>query len=290
MNTSLDHLSPGQRQLLKKAVAIIVKAVRPEKIILFGVYNSSGDGMNDYSELLQTLPSYPGAFDLLIVTREDERRSDYELQDIIENRCRSAVAVTALVHDIVYVNRRVKEGQYFFSMAVLEGTLLFDACQTPLACAFLPNWEAVREMAQRDFERWNRQAGDFFQSAEFIREKRGWNTAAFFLHQAAEQCYQAILLAFMGYKPTTHNLDKLRRYTNRFSVELAMLFQRDNEEEEGLFRLLSSGYVSARYKEEFIISEEEVGLLTERVRRLLDIARRVCTNHFISLGRKAAGG
>ncbi len=34
--------------------------------------------------------------------------------------------------------------------------------------------------------------------------------ALFMLHQAAEQMYQAILLAFMGYKPTTHNLDKLQ--------------------------------------------------------------------------------
>jgi HEPN domain-containing protein len=200
------------------------------------------------------------------------------------------VAVTALVHDIAYVNRRLKEGQYFFSMVMLEGTLLFDARRVSLAKAFLPNLEEVRYLAEKDFERWNRQARDFFHSAEFIKGKRGWNTAAFLLHQAAEQCYQAILLAFTGYKPTTHNLDKLRRYTNRFSVELALLFPRDNEEEEDLFRLLSSGYVSARYKEEFIISEEEVEILTERIRRLLDIAERVCLNHFISLGKKATGG
>jgi HEPN domain-containing protein len=110
------------------------------------------------------------------------------------------------------------------------------------------------------------------------------------LHQAAEQCYQAILLAFMGYKPTTHNIDKLRRYTNRFSLELALLFPRDSPAEEELFRLLSAGYVDARYKEEFAISEEQVELLTERVRRLLDIAKRVCGNHFTCLRKRAAAG
>ncbi|HLZ87501.1 MAG TPA: HEPN domain-containing protein [Puia sp.] len=285
MNTSLDHLSAGQRQQLQKAVHIIVRAVHPEKIILFGVYGAAGG-----AGLISTLPPALGAFDLLIVTREEDRRSDYELQDIIESRCREEVAVTALVHDITYVNKRVKERQYFFSMVVLEGTLLFDAGRIPLAEAFVPNLEEVRYLAEKDFERWNRQARDFFRSAEFIRGKRGWNTATFLLHQSAEQCYQAILLAFTGYKPTTHNLDKLRRYTNRFSVELALLFPLDNEDEEDLFRQLSSGYVSARYKEEFIISEDEVEVLMERIRRLLDIAERVCSNHFTSLSKRATGG
>ena len=276
-NISLEHLPSGQRGLLERVVPIIVRAVQPEKIFLCG-------------GLVPTLPPLLAAFDLLIITRDGERRSDYELQDIIESRCREVAAVTALVHDIAYVNKKLEERQYFFSTVLREGTLLFDTRRTPLAEAGVPDWEEVRIMAEKDFDRWAGQARDFFDSAEFIRGKRSWNTAAFFLHQAAEQCYQAILLAFMGYKPTTHNLDKLRRYTNRFSVELALLFPLDNEEEEDLFRLLSAGYVSARYKEEFIITEREVGLLIERIRRLLDIAERVCFNHFISLGKRAGGG
>ena len=99
--------------------------------------------------------------------------------------------------------------------------------------------------------------------------------AAFLLHQAAEHIYQAILLAFTGYKPTTHNLDKLRRYTNRFSVELAQVFPRDNPEEDELFRRLLSGYVDARYKEEFSISEVEISQLLERIGRLIGIAEKV---------------
>ncbi|HVU96600.1 MAG TPA: HEPN domain-containing protein [Puia sp.] len=276
-NTSLHRFSPKQRHLLERLVPMIVRAVHVEKIVLYGGSDPA-------------LPPSLVSFDLLIITREDERRSDYELQDIIENRCRETAAVTALVHDIAYVNKKLQERQYFFSTVLREGTLLYDARRTPLADAGIPDWEEVRMMAEKDFDRWTRVARDFFHSAEFIRGRRSWNTATFFLHQAAEQCYQAILLTFMGYKPTTHNLDKLRRYTNRFSVELALLFPLDNEEEEDLFRLLSSGYVSARYKEEFIITEREVSILTERIRRLLDIAERVCCNHFINLGKRAAKG
>src|ERR1700761_6317809 len=108
MNTSLKHLSATQQDALQRIKRIIVRAIQPEKIILFGIYASPvGEGG------VLTAVSM-GAYDLLIITREGDRRSDYELQDIIENRCREEAPVTALVHDIGYVNRRLSEGQYFF--------------------------------------------------------------------------------------------------------------------------------------------------------------------------------
>jgi len=146
----------------------------------------------------------------------------------------------------------------------------------------------VRLTAERDFDRWRRQAWAFFRSAEFNIGREEWKIAIFLLHQSAEHMYQAILLAFTGYKPTTHNLDKLRRYTNRFSIELALLFPRNTGEEDRLFRLLLSGYVDARYKEDFFVTAAEAGLLTERVGKLLEIAERVCRNRLLSLEKKVA--
>ncbi len=77
-------------------------------------------------------------------------------------------------------------------------------------------WHRCAGLAGRDYERWGDQARAFYRSAEFNRNEKQWRIATFLLHQAAELIYQAVLLAFTGYKPTTHNLDKLRRYTNRF--------------------------------------------------------------------------
>ncbi len=264
MNTSLKHLSQPHRDRLERVVKIIVRAVQPEKIILFGPATD--------------------AIDLLIVSRQGDRRTDYEMQDLIENRCREEAVVTALVHDIAYVNRRLAEGQYFFSTISKDGTLLYDAHVTSLARAALPDLEKIRALGIKDYERWSHQGVAFFRSAGFNRDNREWKVAAFLLHQSAEHIYQAILLAFTGYKPTTHNLDKLRRYTNRFSVELARVFPRDNPEEDELFRRLLSGYVDARYKEEFTISETEISQLMERIGRLIEIAERVCRGHLTSLG------
>jgi hypothetical protein len=67
-----------------------------------------------------------------------------------------------------------------------------------------------------------------------------------------------------------------------------MLFPRDSTEEDRLFKLLLQGYVDARYKDEYTISEDELGLLIGRVSRLLSIADRICRNRFISLDKMAA--
>lgn len=286
MNTSLKHLSPVQRRQLEAAIKVIVQAIHPEKIILFGVYSVASDA----ALFTQMLPSALTPFDLLIVTSRSELRSDYQIQDQCENSCRDVAQVTTVVHDIAYVNRQIRARQYFFSMLLMEGILLYDAGTIAFEKPALPNFEEVRLTAEKDFERWASQANAFFNSATFNMQRKEWKTAMFLFHQSAEQIYQAILLVFNGYKPTTHNLDKLRRYTNRLSIELASLFRRDNEQEEHLFQLLASGYVQARYKEDYIISEEEVTKIAARIGQLLDIAGRVCRNHFLSLEKKAAAG
>lgn len=287
MNTSLEHLSIQKREQLMTITKVIQQAIRPEKIILFGT-QATGGGPDPFFD--KELSAFLGGYDLLIVTRRGERRLDYELQDIVENRCRNYSPVTVLVHDIDYVNSRLKEGHYFFSIMSREAILLYDAGSIPLAKAAPPNLVHIRTVAQKDFERWRLQAEAFYRSALFNQQQKERKVAIFLLHQAAEQIYQAILLAFTGYKPCTHNLDKLRRYTNRFSIELALLFPRNNEEEDHLFKLLLQGYVDARYKEEYTITEEELNLLADRIAKLLSVAERVCNNRFTSLIKMAAAG
>jgi len=45
-------------------------------------------------------------------------------------------------------------------------------------------------------------------------------------------------------------------------------------------------YVDARYKEDFVVSGAEIGVLTERIRRLLDIAERICKNRLLNLEKR----
>ncbi|MDP4150288.1 MAG: HEPN domain-containing protein [Bacteroidota bacterium] len=288
MNTSLEHLPTPGREQLKKITEIIVAAIRPEKIILFGRYAAT-TGVPRLSWHDNSLPP-TGGFDLLVITRRGERRYEHEVQDLIENRCRAHVPVTVLVHDMDYMNEQLSQGGYFFSMLRVEGILLFDARTVPIAKGSPPDLAAIRIRAEKDFGAWWSKAEAYYRSALFNRQGKEWKLAAFLLHQAAESAYQAVLLTFTGYKPCTHNLDKLRRYTSRFSLALTLVFPCDNPGEEYLFRLLLIAYVDARYKEEYAITENEVDILIGRLADLLSVTARICRNRLTSLGKMEKAG
>jgi len=286
MHTSISHLPPHRRKQLQTLTHMIAASIRPEKIILFGLHTSSEQGQAAYGTA--TLPEFLLNYDLLVITRRGDHRYDHEIQDIVERRCHFSTPVNVLVHDIDYVNAQLAAGQYFFSMIHQEAILLYDAGAVPLVEGRRPDMASIRVMAEKDFDNWWQRAGAFFRNALFSLREKEVRIAVFLLHQAAEQAYQAILLAYMGYKPCTHNLDKLRRYTNRFSIELGTLFPRDTPAEDRLFKLLLQSYVDARYKEDFDISGEDLETLTERIERLLSIAARICRNRFISLEKMAS--
>src|SRR6185312_2219624 len=178
MNNTSSHLEPHRRRELELAKRIIIQAVRPEKIILFGVF-SSGDETRTYTE---QVPPYVTTYDLLIVMKEGAGRSDYELQDLVEDRCRGSAQVTALVYDIGHVNRRIREGQIFFASVRRDGILLFDAGRAPLAKPGITDPVQVSLLAESDFDRWSRQSIAFYRSAEFNLGAGEWKTALFLLH------------------------------------------------------------------------------------------------------------
>lgn len=288
MNTSMMHLTILQREQLQTIIQIIKKKATPEKIILFGIY-ASKDKLPDYSVQIGANNIW-GNFDILVVTRHGEHRSDTDILDAIVNTCRSQMPVTLIVHDIDYVNLQLKQGRYFFSTLYHTGILLHDAGRTPLQSPAPTNFEQVKALARKDFEKGWGMCRGFFRTAQFNIEQRQWKIAAFLLHQTTEYAFQTILLVHNGYKPCTHNLNKLRQYTSRFSLELYLLFRPDDVQDSLLFRLLGLAYVDARYKEDYPITENDLTTLMKRVEKLLSLVERLCNNRMIYLDKLAACG
>lgn len=284
MKTSLDHLSNNRRIQLQTIAKTICNTIYPEKIILFGAYASDIKIRDDFTN--GRLPTYLSSYEILVVTKRGSTKFDYEVHDILQGPCRFETPTTIIVHDIDYVNGQLLGGHYFFTSISREGIILYDAGITALARAASPDLVHIHATAQKDFERWWHQSNVFYNNALFNYQQKETKIAVFHLHQAAESAYQAILLSFTGYKPCTHNLDKLRSYTNRFSVKLASLFPRDTENEDHIFKLLLRGYVASRYDETYKILETELTLLIERVKQLLTIAERICKNQFIHLEKQ----
>jgi HEPN domain-containing protein/predicted nucleotidyltransferase len=281
VNTSLHHLPEHKQKQLKEIAEIIVKAVDPEKVILFGSHATGRWVEHRYTEGGITY-EYISDYDILVITKSGETRKDYEVQDLIENRCVYKTPVTVITHDIDFINKMLTEGQYFFTDIEKEGILLYDAGNTPLAERKPLSPAEAKAITQDYFDQWYHSAVGFLKGAGFYLQQREYKLAGFMLHQATERTYNAIILVQTGYKPKTHNLDKLKRFSKRFSEELEGIFPDNTPEEKHLFDLLKRGYVDARYKNNYAITAEELHILIERVTKLQAIAERLCKEKIAS--------
>lgn len=288
MNTTLTHLPEHKQTQLKEITDIIVKAVSPEKVILFGSHATNKWVEHRYTEGGITY-EYISDYDILVITKSGEERKDYEIQDVIENRCRYfKTPVTIIADTIDFVNKMLTEGQYFFTDIEQEGILLYDAGHVSLAERKPLTPAQTKAIAQKYYEQWFYSAQGFLKSATRNAADQEYKIAAFELHQATERTYNAIVLVYSGYKPKTHNLDKLKRYCKRFSEALDTVFPYNTPQEKHLFDLLKRGYIDARYKDDYVITEAELNALIDRVKKLQTIAERICQEKIAVFGQAAA--
>ena len=89
---------------------------------------------------------------------------------------------------------------------------------------------------------------------------------------------------FTGYKPKTHNLYKLRKQAKNLSEELFLIFPVETDKiEKNLFDLLKRGYIDARYKTDYVITEQELIILIERIQKMQKIVEEICMEKITTL-------
>jgi HEPN domain-containing protein len=277
MKSSLNHLPIGKRNQILRIVEIIQEVMKPEMIILFGSYAKGKYVEHRYIGRDGIMYEYISDFDFLVVTRTNGM-PQYELEDIVMHRTQHfKQPINLEVHEIDYINEGLEFGQYFFADIVQEGVLLHDTGLVKFSEPRELTPEEEKEIAQRYYDIWFKRSLEFYIDTENAKSRGNLNKAAFELHQATESLYYATLLVFTGYKPKTHNILKLRKHAKHLSEELFVVFRVETDKDEkNLFDLLKRGYIDARYKEDYSITEDELTELMIRVKHMQQIAERIC--------------
>ena len=282
MKKSLAHLPLNKKQELKRLRSIILeKAPHIQFIILFGSH-ARGDWVDDeYTEGHITY-SYKSDFDILVITDDKKTCLNESLWAQVESEysgffSSSRTPVDDIIsHHIHEVNKKLKEGHYFFSDIKKEGVLLYDSGNYKLERRRKIDPARRLEIAVEDFEHWFESANEFYIDFENAFKRKSYNKAAFELHQATERFYVAYTLVASGYKPKTHNINKLGKVAARYSPEYKKIFPRQTDEEKRLFKLLKNAYVDARYKKDYKITKNELAYLAKRVKKLRDLVEKTC--------------
>jgi len=285
---------PERSLLIKDRLAIIIAKMlsvaedKISKIILFGSY-ARGDWVRDKYLEGSILYSYESDLDILIVlkkgqsTNSQKTKVEEKIEKILEKEnLHDNPWVTLITETIDHVNRRLEKNQYFFSDIKKEGVLLYDDKKVVLSEAKDLSKHEKREIATDDYDYWFKKGEGFLYYSVNAFENNDYNFAAFFLHQATESFYNAILLVFSNYKPKLHDISKLRSRSNNYHDDLLKIFTFDTLERRKCFKLLKTAYVEARYNKHYSITKEQLEYLIERVERLKEITEKICLDQIKS--------
>ena len=288
MKKSLAHLPLNKKQELKRLKSIILeKAPQTQFIILFGSY-ARGDWVDDEYVEDHITYSYKSDFDILTITDDKEATRNESIWMRAENDYYGAfysqrTPVDIISHHIQEVNCKLKEGHYFFSDIKKEGVLLYNSGKYKLKRRRKIDPARRLEIAVDDFEQWFDSAKVFYRFFEVGLEENNYKEAAFELHQATERFYGAVILVASGYKPKTHNIEKLGKIASRYYPEFLKIFPKKTDEEKRLFKLLKNADIDARYKKGYSITKEELAYLAKRVEKLRDLVGKTCKAKIQSL-------
>lgn len=284
MKTSLSHLPKTTQEQILQIVETIREVVNPQMVILFGSYAKGKQVIHKYTGRDGTFNEYISDYDFLIVVdkvTEDTSAHEWTIEERTE---KYGSPVNLEIHEVSFINKGLETGQYFFTDIIKEGIILFDTGIVKFADPRELTPTEQKERAEEYFNNWFLQANEFIIDGLNAYNRRSFKKAVFELHQATESLYYTVLLVFTSYKPKTHNLKRLRKKAKHLSEELFFLFPVEaNKNEKQLFELLKQGYINARYKSNYVVSEKEVSEILDRIQNMKVIVDQICKEKIFSL-------
>ena len=275
MKTTIDHLPDDQQLKLQAITAVFTSpdvAIAVDMLILFGS-RARGDWVDDQET------GYRSDYDLLVVVENERQVNDLSVWGELERKVREIIGdtpLTMIVHDIKFINKEIRIGQYFWGDVANEGVMLFDRRRFSLAKPKALNAQERLALAERNFENWYDSAGKFWRSSRDAGARQWLKEAAFLLHQATERYYHAAILVFTGYKQRTHDIELLGVQAGEQHALMVDLLPKTEPDDKHLFDLLKKAYIDARYSMSYRITADELAELQKRVLLLADRVRAAC--------------
>ncbi len=280
----MTNLDTDKKEELLKIVSLITSSVDTEKIVLFGSY-ARGDWVSDSYKEGDVTYEYLSDYDILVVVKSEKLQNNSGLWNDLGAKIRKDLSirtpVSLVVDNIHFVNQKLHEGNYFYSDIVKEGVVLFDSGNFNFASPQILTISEQRERAEREFEFWYGRAASFKKDFEHNMQDKEYANAAFHMHQVVEALLVTVLLVYTGYKPKTHDIEKIYNMVFDLVPNMKDPFDRETEAGRKRFDLLKRAYVDARYSKDYIIDKESLLALANEVNDL-DVQVNKISSDFIA--------
>jgi HEPN domain-containing protein len=243
----------------EKVIAFLKASLSPEKIFLLHHDKNNGD---EY-------------FDLLVVIPESSQTNFSAYEQVISMANIEHATIYVSLHKAAILYKQLKEGHIYYSVICNEGNVIYDDGLTDLPQAKEEALKAVTEKASNEFNTAHKKADSFLEGASNYYGENNLAMTAFMLQQGIELTLRGLIAALLGTCPKTHCFKELRKPLKRCAPELHYLLSTNEEEENRLLHLLEKAYLESRYTDNFIISDNDITLLTDGAEKLHERVEKI---------------
>ncbi|QNK64545.1 HEPN domain-containing protein [Pedobacter sp. PAMC26386] len=234
----------------------------------------------------KTQSEYCCHYYLLMVT-ESSNRIGHEVQSFANENYEYGT-ITILSHGKKSLLEAVQANNRFFITVLEKGQLIYSMggmIDLDFNVSYIPTQAGVR--ARENLEPRIQLADGFLKGATECLKAQNYNVCAFMLHQVVEQCFNAFILVFLGYRSNIYNLHRMLRLCGCFSKEPKACFLSGTSEDERLFKVLVRSYSSTRYEDGFLVNRNDAAQLFEKVSVFFYLTKRMCEGEIIKLEKDA---
>lgn len=278
MKTPTLSIESGHGSTFSKFISELSEKFQPLQIFCFYKSSSHEKRLSCFgSEHSRTRYEYG----LLIVTAL-ATRIDYEVQDYANTHFLDGT-ITVICHSNQSIWEAIENNSRFFKNVYSKGELLYSHDGLLVKPSVQPfNPMSAGKKAERHYKHRIPLAEGFILCASECLRKEHYGICAFMLHQAVEQTCICLIRVHVAYRSEFHNLRRLLSLCNCFSEMPYKLFLSTTKDER-LFELMSKSYSSARYKDGFSVSEQDIGELYKLTLSFFELAKTMCEKkiHFL---------
>jgi HEPN domain-containing protein len=220
--------------------------------------------------VIYNLSQTPTIPDLLIVLERKCTKAYSEFETIVELAMLGYPNGTCTLHNYGLLNAQIVSGHLFYGTVCVEENMIYrkDVDQVftrpdPLAVSLM------KAKLAEQFDKGIDKAKKFYTGAQYYLEDCANEMAIFMLQQACELTYRCLLNALRGKDLKCHSPAILRRHVKRFAPEVIGVFDTVEEREIKYLEILEEAYVQSRYTMTYVINQETIVFLNERVGLLI---------------------
>lgn len=289
MKKSITYLPKRKQQDLNFLVEEIKKRIpETEMILLYGSYARDEYVEKDLRIEFGIPTTFMSDYDILVVTSgiSDKKVGNTldNIEDLYYKNPDEQTPVQFINEDIKNLNKAITEGRYFYTQLKADSVVLYDSGRYKLARRRKLDFNEIKQQAQEYYSEKFANANEFVNLANDSYKRANYKMSSFNLHQACENYYYAIRLAFTLKSNKQHNLSKLSSSVKKYSPELIKVFPHHTPEEKRLFNLIKAAYVEARYNADFLVTKEDIDALIPKVELLRNTTKAICEKKIAEYG------